>query len=451
MGLARQHCGTFVKAKIPFDIDLLDLHALNPSRYPFLLESHQLSELAAGFDILFAYPGEVIEASKIADANFFTNFDRAFEQTSALGQQTLDSSFPFTGGWFVFLSYELIGEIEAKLSSLTVDSNLPVASAVRIPVAIIKNHKDDACWLICEIGHEKRLEEVWADIQRLKLLATISSPQVSLKEDAPELFLDGVKQVKTYLKEGDTLQVNLSRQWTGELLDKTSYLDVYRSLRAHNPAPFAGLARYADSVICSSSPERLVSCNHGVVQMRPIAGTRPRSQNTDADKKSADDLLVNAKENAEHIMLIDLIRNDLGRVSQTGTVMVDEKMTLESYAAVHHIVSNVRGELLPNITPSDVIKAVFPGGTITGCPKVRCMEIIQELEKAPRGAYTGSMGYINHNGDLDLNILIRTFTVTDKKITLRTGAGIVADSVAENELEETRHKAKALLDALTIV
>ncbi len=171
----------------------------------------------------------------------------------------------------------------------------------------------------------------------------------------------------------------------------------------------------------------------------------------DADKKSANDLLVNAKENAEHIMLIDLIRNDLGRVSQTGTVMVDEKMTLESYAAVHHIVSNVRGELLPNITPSDVIKAVFPGGTITGCPKVRCMEIIQELEKAPRGAYTGSMGYINHNGDLDLNILIRTFTVTDKKITLRTGAGIVADSVAENELEETRHKAKALLDALTIV
>ncbi|HIF17534.1 MAG TPA: aminodeoxychorismate synthase component I [Cycloclasticus sp.] len=450
MGLARQHCGTFLKAKLPFDVDLLACHALNPKRYPFLLESHQLSEPATGFDILFAYPGDVIQASKGGDTDFFTQFDSAFNQALVEDELTHDSRFPFTGGWFVFLSYELAGAIEPKLSSLAVDASLPVASAVRIPVAIIKNHKDNTCWVVCEIHAEERLEEVWSDIQKLAPTA-VTSPRASLTEDTPTLFLEGVKKVKSYLKEGDTLQVNLSRQWVGELLDKANYLDVYRSLRAHNPAPFAGLARYGDSVICSSSPERLVSCNAGAVQMRPIAGTRPRKKNPNDDKKSAAALLVNAKENAEHIMLIDLIRNDLGRVCQTGTVVVDEKMTLESYAAVHHIVSNVRGKLLTNTTPSDVIKAVFPGGTITGCPKVRCMEIIQELEKTPRGAYTGSMGYINRNGDLDLNILIRTFTITGKKISLQTGAGIVADSIADNELEETRHKAKALLDALTIV
>ena len=184
--------------------------------------------------------------------------------------------------------------------------------------------------------------------------------------------------------------------------------------------------------------------------MRPIAGTRPRDKDELLDNSFAQELLFNAKESAEHIMLIDLIRNDLGRICTTGTVKVDEKMSLESYAEVHHIVSNVTGKLVSGMSPSNVIKAVFPGGTITGCPKVRCMEIINELEKTPRGAYTGSMGYINRNGNLDLNILIRTFTINDRQLTLRTGAGIVADSIAEKELDETRHKAKALLQALNI-
>ncbi|ORU91000.1 MAG: anthranilate synthase [Cycloclasticus sp. symbiont of Poecilosclerida sp. N] len=448
MGLVLQDCGNFIKAEIPFDTDLLDCHALNPARYPFLLESHCTENIAQGFDILFAFPGEVLEASTVADTDFFAQLDQRIEPPLNTTKAD-ESGLPFTGGWFVFLSYELVGSIEEKLSNLKAEDGLPIASAVRIPAAIIKNHRDNTCWIVCERGLGHHLHEVWQDISA-SVKTTLRHPRVRLKEDDPKSFLKGVEKIKNYLKAGDTLQVNLSRKWVGEVLDNGSYLDVYRSLKAQNPAPFAGLACYGDSVICSSSPERLVSCVGGKVQMRPIAGTRPRNKDGQKDKALADELLINAKENAEHIMLIDLIRNDLGRVCRTGSVSVDEKMTLESYAAVHHIVSNVSGILSVNTMPSDIIKAVFPGGTITGCPKVRCMEIIQELEQTSRGAYTGSMGYINLNGDLDLNILIRTFTLKGKEISLRTGAGIVAESIAENELKETRHKAKALLDALTI-
>lgn len=448
MGLDIRDCGHYLKAEISFEIDLLECHALNPERYPFFLEDHQAGHTGKGFDILFAYPGDSIEASRADDINFFSSLDTAFSQNQPPYKANELDALPFTGGWFVFLSYELVGAIESKLSTLKRDESLPVASAVRIPVAIIRDHANCKCWVISEPDYKDYIESVWLDTQKTSK-QEVNPPRVTLNEDDEVLFLEGVETIKRYLREGDTLQVNLSRQWAGELLDG-DYLDVYRSLRQHNPSPFAGLACYGNSVICSSSPERLVSCADNTVQMRPIAGTRPRDKDEALDKKSSEDLLANAKENAEHIMLIDLIRNDLGRVCQTGSVNVDEAMTLESYAAVHHIVSNVCGTLLPNTTPADVIKAVFPGGTITGCPKVRCMEIIQEIEKVPRGAYTGSMGYINRTGDFDLNILIRSFTVSDNRISLRTGAGIVADSIAENELMETRHKAKALLSALTI-
>jgi anthranilate synthase component 1 len=186
------------------------------------------------------------------------------------------------------------------------------------------------------------------------------------------------------------------------------------------------------------------------VHTRPIAGTYPRSPDADQDRALSQDLLRHPKERAEHVMLIDLERNDLGRVCRTGSVQVSEFMTLESYRHVHHIVSEVSGELRDGITPAQVIRAVFPGGTITGCPKVRCMQIIAELEQAPRTAYTGSMGYINRDGSLDLNILIRTIVRNGTGISLRAGAGIVADSIPERELAETRAKARGLLAALGV-
>jgi len=208
------------------------------------------------------------------------------------------------------------------------------------------------------------------------------------------------------------------------------------------------MVRWENYTLMSSSPERLVHVSRGEVQSRPIAGTHPRGADRESDEALSRELLAHPKERAEHIMLIDLERNDLGRVCETGTVEVDELMVVETYEHVHHIVSNVRGRLRPGATPVDVIRAVFPGGTITGCPKVRCMEIIAELEQKGRSFYTGSFGYLGLDGSMDLNILIRSMLLNDRQISFRTGAGIVADSVPDKEVAETVDKALGLLKAL---
>lgn len=269
----------------------------------------------------------------------------------------------------------------------------------------------------------------------------------NVQEEDENQYLNSIKKVKQYIVDGDVFQVNLSRLWKmdGACINPA---ELYQELRKTNPAPFSGLAVHNNFSIVSSSPERLISVKNGLAQTRPIAGTRKREQNREKDEALKDELIAHPKERAEHIMLIDLERNDLGRICIPGSIKVDELMVLESYAHVHHIVSNVCGQLKTDILPGDVIKAVFPGGTITGCPKVRCMEIISELETEARGAYTGSMGYLNHNGDMDINILIRTITVENNTLSFRAGAGLVADSVAQSELEETRHKARGLLLAL---
>jgi anthranilate synthase component 1 len=209
---------------------------------------------------------------------------------------------------------------------------------------------------------------------------------------------------------------------------------LYERLRAVNPAPFAALAQFQDWRLLSSSPERLVRVAGKRVETRPIAGTRPRSGALAAEPGEIAALIAHPKERAEHIMLIDLERNDLGRICRSGSVHVDEFMRIESYPHVHHIVSNVAGELLPRLTPVDVLRAVFPGGTITGCPKFRCMQIIAELEGEARQAYTGGIGFINYDGSMDFNILIRSLTLHERRVEFRTGAGIVADSDWQREL-----------------
>jgi anthranilate synthase component 1 len=273
----------------------------------------------------------------------------------------------------------------------------------------------------------------------------------SVREAEPRQYLDAVARIHEYIREGDVFQVNLSRLWDIHLQDAVTAATLFDRLGAHNPSPFSGLASWSNTAIISSSPERLVAVHDGVVETRPIAGTRPRGSSMQADTACSQELLAHPKERAEHIMLIDLERNDLGRLCVPGTIEVNEMMVLESYAHVHHIVSNVRGRLRENISPGDVIRAVFPGGTITGCPKVRCMEIIAELEQQARGAYTGSMGYINRDGSMDLNILIRSMVSSGEHLQLRAGAGIVADSDALAELDETRAKARGLLRAVGLV
>jgi anthranilate synthase component 1 len=258
-----------------------------------------------------------------------------------------------------------------------------------------------------------------------------------------------VRRALDYIADGDIYQANLARPWRARLAPEVSAFDVYGRLRQTNPGPFCASFVGADFAVLSSSPERLVEVRDGNVATRPIAGTRPRGATAQADAELVRELHAHPKERAEHIMLIDLERNDLGRICEPGTVRVDEYMTIESYQHVHHIVSNVCGKLRADMSPGDVIRAVFPGGTITGCPKVRCMEIIAELEGRARWAYTGSLGYLNRDGSMDLNILIRTLALHGRKVSLCAGAGVVADSIPERELAETRAKALGVLRALS--
>lgn len=425
------------------DFDLLALHDAHPARYPFLLESVAHGG-DARYDILFALPGDTLCSADSGD--FLTALDVVWRQTSFA--DTADAEIPFHGGWFLYLGYELAAQVEPKLRLPAANDGLPVAFATRVPAAVIRDHRRDGLVLVAE--QPEQLLQLKADLAQLPASSGDEPAPLSfsMHEASPEPYLYGVQRCKDYIVEGDVFQVNLSRPWRGTLGSDIHPADIYRRLRRHNPAPFAGLALYGDTAIISSSPERLVRVRGDRVDTRPIAGTRPRNTEAQEDRALQDELLAHPKERAEHIMLIDLERNDLGRICAPGTVKVDELMVLESYAHVHHIVSNVCGRLRPGITPGEVIRAVFPGGTITGCPKVRCMEILSELEGEGRGAYTGSMGYLNRDGSLDLNILIRTIVQHGQTLSLRAGGGIVADSVPERELEETRAKARGLLLAL---
>lgn len=275
-------------------------------------------------------------------------------------------------------------------------------------------------------------------------------PVTDVRATGAEGYLRAVERVKAYIHAGDVFQANIARFWSAQLPEER-LLRLYARLRQVNPAPFSAFLRIGGEhpfYVASASPERLFRMHaDGAVDTRPIAGTRRRSDG-EGDARLASELLLSEKERAEHIMLVDLERNDLGRVCRPGSVAVDECMVLERYATVQHIVSNVRGRLLPGRDVVDVLLAMFPGGTITGCPKLRCMQIIHELEGRARGAYTGGIGHIGWDGSADMNILIRSFWWQDGRLSWAAGAGIVADSDPEAELAETGHKAAGLLRAL---
>lgn len=450
MALADQQ--TLTVQEITDRADFLALHRLNPDRYPFLLESRAQNE-AARHDILFAFPQDRLTLTgdqhlhgPCADEDgFLFALDRWFEAESVVTRD--HEELPFTGGWFLYLGYELAQEIEPVLSLPMPDARARVAEAVRIPLALIHDHQTQKSYLVAEPGYETAIKQVLEDIQQI----TAIEPQhvaYRLTEESPELYLQRVQRALQYIYDGDVFQANLSRPWSISLLAPACPADIYANLRVSNPGPYNGLAVWPDQAILSSSPELLMQVHDRQINTRPIAGTRPRGQSDQEDAALSNELLGHHKERAEHVMLIDLERNDLGRICVPGTVVVNELMVLESYAHVHHIVSNVQGTLRSEITPGDIVRALFPGGTITGCPKVRCMEIIAELEQQPRSAYTGSMGYLNRNGDMTLNILIRTLEQRGDQLVCRAGAGIVSDSDPQHELEETRAKARGMLLAL---
>jgi anthranilate synthase component 1 len=362
---------------------------------------------------------------------------------------------PFTGGWFVYLGYEVAAEVEPRLA-LPPSAAPYSAFALRVDTVAVHDVARGEVFAISGSGDAAALERLVADLREAERDApadTDSPPRLSsAHEEDPARFLARVRAAQEYIAAGDIYQANLSRTWRLELADADQASRVYPSLRRANPAPFAARVSWKGFSIFSSSPERLLSISGRDIATRPIAGTRPR-QNTgeggsdEQDRLDTRELMRHPKERAEHVMLIDLERNDLGRVCEAGSVKVDEYMVTESYAHVHHIVSNVRGRLRPDATAVDALRALFPGGTITGCPKFRCMQIIAELEGVGRGAYTGSLGWLGVDGDADFNILIRTLTLTGSTVELRAGAGIVADSDPERELEETRAKARGMLRA----
>ena len=448
--------------------DLLALHANFPERYPFLLQSSASGTAQGRYDILFGFPGETLclngDGRLIgpgADAN--SDFVSALDAwTVGVSESVIEHStppaeqLPFIGGWFLYLSYELAGQLERRLT-LPIEPAQPVAMATRVPAAIIIDHQTSGSFVLSEPGSSECIDTILADIALV-----LSQPQPqgshtehSSKEEDPEHFISAVEQAKQHISDGDIYQANLSRQWHAPAHGKKAW-ELYSRLCTANPAPFAGLASFGVGQgldqpfsIISSSPERLVAVRDGQVDTRPIAGTRPRHSAAPMSDAELAEFLGHPKERAEHIMLIDLERNDLGRICNGGSVRVSEFMAIESYSHVHHLVSNVVGDLRNGVSTGDIIRAVFPGGTITGCPKVRCMQIIAEQEGRPRGAYTGSMGYLNIDGSCDLSILIRTMVLKDDQITLAAGSGIVADSDPQTELNETRAKAKGLLLAIS--
>ena len=433
--------------------DLLALAAAAPARYPCLLESVAHGPPQARWDLLLGFPQSRIELDaagvtrvdgEAAEGGFLEVLDAAWKDSRCNGSE---DGLPFHGGWALLLAYELVAQIEPSLRLPRAPGPMPVALALRCPAAILVDHAAQRTLLVAEPGHAQCLERMRCDLERDGDIPTPAVPHARMREDPPDRFLDGVARIHTHLRAGDTFQVNLSRAWHARPREPVAPARVHAALRQANPAPFAGLWQDADWAVSSSSPERLVEVRGARVQTRPIAGTRPRRAGED-EAARIDELVGHPKERAEHVMLIDLERNDLGRVCVPGSVQVDELMVVESYAHVHHIVSNVRGTLRAGVTPGQVIAATFPGGTITGCPKVRCMQIIADLEGVGRGAYTGAMGYLDRDGDMDLNILIRTLAIDADGIGLRAGAGIVVDSIPEAELEETRHKARGLLRAL---
>ncbi|WP_062105734.1 aminodeoxychorismate synthase component I [Bacillus niameyensis] len=362
----------------------------------------------------------------------------------------------FQGGVIGYISYDY-GQFIEDLPDLAADDlQLPVIYFLAFDEWVVFDHEKNCLWFMVlnrDGANEKlaNLKKQWLTAESEQEVPIVDLPinqelHVSFTE---EKFIEAVQKTQAYIKAGDVFQVNLSVRQSRK--SPARPIEVYKELRKLNPSPYMGYVHTPEFQIVSGSPELLIKKDGTLVSTRPIAGTRPRGLDDQEDIKLANELIENEKERAEHIMLVDLERNDLGRVCQFGTVQVDEFMTVEKYSHVMHIVSHVSGKLAEEKSPVDLIEAVFPGGTITGAPKIRTLEIIEELEPVKRGIYTGSLGWIGFNNDLELNIVIRTMLVQNEMCHVQAGAGIVIDSNPESEYQESLKKAEALWRALEAV
>ncbi len=468
----------FIK-KIRFTAEPVEIYRrfANPLSPSVLLESARLapstgrtSIIAGDPFLIFESKGRRVTLTRYGASESFEG-DPLAELEKLLGRFSSEAHgvfSRFTGGAIGYFGYEVKNLVEPHLPQRAKDDlGLPDIYLLFFDEGVVVDHREKNITLfsnvlvgrdlkksygsgLVKLGEfEKRFYEAVRGGARRAVHRT--PPQASrglgIRSDLNRRdFIEKVGRIKRYIRGGEIYQANLSQRFRFAVHEPA--FSIYEKLRAINPSPFFGFLDARRFQIVSGSPERLIKLENGVIETRPIAGTRSRGKNISEDLALSRDLALDEKERAEHIMLVDLERNDMGRVAEYGSVRANELMVIEDYSHVKHIVSNVRGRLRAKLGALDVLKAFFPGGTITGAPKVRCMEILDEIEPVARGPYAGSLGYLGFNGQLDLNIIIRSLVIKDGEATLQVGAGIVADSVPGREYDETLYKAAALFKAI---
>ncbi len=462
-----------------FDTPVSAFKKIESGKYSFLLESVEGGEKWGRYSFLGSEPS-VIFKSKNGNIEITENgktkkshgdpIDALRNLLSRYKPVTTPELPRFHGGAVGYFSYDIVRHIE-DLPEIGVD-DLGLWDALFMITDLVLvfdnvNHKIKIIYnaYVPEAKNARqsydtavnKIEEIIKKLRKpVKHYKNNTNKKIGKGKGAPKLksnfkpkdYKEAVKKTKEYIKAGDIIQAVIAQRWKTKL--DVDPFDLYRSLRVLNPSPYMFYLNTKTETLVGSSPEVMVRVEDGEVESRPIAGTRPRGKTEKEDLKLEKELLADPKERAEHIMLVDLARNDLGRISDTGTVKVDELMIIERYSHVMHIVSNVISNLSRKNDAFDVLKATFPAGTLSGAPKVRAMEIIEEMEPGRRGAYGGAVGYFSFSGNMDTCITIRTFVIKDGEIYIQAGAGIVADSNPENEYQESVNKVKALVKAIEV-
>jgi len=447
--------------------------------YSFLLESIEGGEKWArycflGFDpsIIISIKGNEVVVEKNGQAkSILTTKENpliGLKDILACYQPVDVEGLPrFSGGAVGFVSYDMVRSFEDLPEDTMDDLQVPDARFVITDTLLIFDNIAQTIKIVSNAhvdneNIEESYNQAVKNIDAIEKKLRTSLPVDVNNESSPKTdslnriksnfekkhFINAVQKIKNYILEGDVIQVVLAQRLKFNI--SKDPFTIYRALRSINPSPYMYYLKFGDLKVVGSSPEILVRLEGEKIEVRPIAGTRKRGQSEEEDQALENDLLSDEKELAEHIMLVDLGRNDVGRVAETNSVSVNEKFTIERYSHVMHIVSNVQGELKKGLDGYDVLAATFPAGTLSGAPKVRAMEIIEELEPTRRGLYGGAVGYISFNGNMDTAIAIRTLLIKNNTAYLGVGAGIVADSIPENEFEETMNKGKALLKAIEL-
>ena len=443
----------------------------------FLLESVEGGDKWSQYSIIgfncsdtIKVTGNVIELKNGDEISSFSSDDPLSEIqkiTSSFKSADINNLPRFYGGYVGFFAYESARYAEKKIADLPAkeskfQEHMPEIFLVKAEQLVVYDNFKNTAQVIFNADPSKhsyeivknQINEMKASFSSASTLAeiTFKDPK-SLKHFESnfkkEEYLEAVNKIKNYIKEGDVFQVVLAQDFYSKF--DLNPFDLYRAIRKLNPSPYMYFLDLEECQVVGSSPEILVRLENEKLTLRPIAGTRKRGKDPEEDKQNEDDLLNDPKELAEHLMLIDLGRNDVGRVSEIGSVKVTDKMVIEKYSHVMHIVSNVVGTLSKDLDYLDALKASLPAGTLSGAPKIRAMEIINELEPSSRGIYGGAIGYISWNGNVDTAIAIRTAVIKDKMIHVGAGAGIVADSIPENEWLECIQKSKAFVDALEMI